>query len=63
MAVRAFSTLSELVSAYGLSVYDATYLELAQRRKLMLACKDGPLRRAAKRCGVRLWERVARRSA
>jgi predicted nucleic acid-binding protein len=56
MASRAFSTLSELASAYGLSLYDAAYLELAQRRKLMLGCKDGPLRRAAKRCGVRLWE-------
>ena len=51
----AFSRLSELAEAYDLSVYDAAYLELAQRRKLPLACKDGPLRKAAKRAGVTLW--------
>jgi predicted nucleic acid-binding protein len=51
----AFSRLSELAETYELSVYDAAYLELAQRRKLPLACKDGPLRKAAKRAGVRLW--------
>jgi predicted nucleic acid-binding protein len=51
----AFSHLSELADKYDLSVYDAAYLELAQRRKLALACKDGPLRKAAKRAGVRLW--------
>lgn len=56
MASLAFSTLSELAFTYALSVYDAAYLELAQRRKLLLGCKDGPLRNAAKRCGVRLWE-------
>ena len=56
MATMAFSRLSELASAHGLSVYDAAYLELAQRRKLALACKDGPLRKAARRSGVGLWE-------
>lgn len=56
MASLAFSKLSELASAYNLSVYDSAYLELAQRRKLVLGCKDGPLRKAASRCGVRLWE-------
>lgn len=55
-APLAFSRLSELASAYRLSVYDATYLELAQRRKLALGCKDGPLRTAAKQAGVSLWE-------
>lgn len=56
MAALAFSRLSELASAYQVSVYDATYLELAQRRRLALACKDGPLREAAKQAGVSLWE-------
>jgi predicted nucleic acid-binding protein len=55
MVSLAFTTLSELASAYHLSVYDAAYLELARRRRLVLGCKGGPLREAAKRCGVRLW--------
>jgi len=55
MASLAFTTLSELATAHNLSVYDAAYLELAQRRKLVLGCKDGPLREAARRCGVSLW--------
>jgi uncharacterized protein (TIGR03382 family) len=56
MASLAFSRLSELASAHDLSVYDAAYLELAQRRKLVLGCKDGPLRKAAKQCRVSLWD-------
>jgi predicted nucleic acid-binding protein len=56
MASLAFSKLSELASAHRLSVYDAAYLELAERRTLALACKDGPLRKAAKECGVQLWK-------
>lgn len=51
----AFSRLSDLASAHQLSVYDAAYLELAQRRKLVLGCKDGPLRRAARQSGLRVW--------
>jgi predicted nucleic acid-binding protein len=50
-----FSRLSELASAHRLSVYDAAYLELAQRRSLPLGCQDGPLRKAATTVGVRLW--------
>jgi predicted nucleic acid-binding protein len=46
--------LSDLAAAHLLSVYDAAYLELAQRRQLVLGCKDGPLRTAARRAGVRL---------
>ena len=56
MASLAFSRLSELAATHHLSVYDAAYLELAERRRLVLGCKDGPLRKAAKRSGVRLWE-------
>ena len=55
MASLAFSKLSDLASAHRLSVYDAVYLELAERRKLPLGCKDGPLRTAARQRGVRLW--------
>lgn len=55
MAPLAFSRLSELASAHHLSVYDAAYLELAQRRRLVLGCQDGPLRTAARRAGVGLW--------
>jgi predicted nucleic acid-binding protein len=50
----AFTKLSNLASEYQLSVYDAAYLELAQRRKLPLACKDGPLREAAIRANIRV---------
>jgi predicted nucleic acid-binding protein len=56
MASLAFSRLSELAAGHQLSVYDAAYLELAQRRKLALGCKDGPLRKAATQAGVSLWE-------
>jgi predicted nucleic acid-binding protein len=55
MASLAFSRLSELAAAHQLSVYDAAYLELSLRRRLVLGCKDGPLRTAAKRAGVSLW--------
>lgn len=55
LATLAFSRLSELAAAHQLSVYDAAYLELAQRRRLVLGCKDGPLRAAAKHAGVNLW--------
>jgi predicted nucleic acid-binding protein len=54
-ASLAFSRLSELATRHQLSVYDAAYLELAQRRQLALACHDGPLRKAAKQAGVSLW--------
>jgi predicted nucleic acid-binding protein len=56
MASLAFTRLPDIAADYQLSVYDAAYLELAMRRQLALGCKDGPLRSAAKRCGVRLWE-------
>jgi predicted nucleic acid-binding protein len=56
MASLAFFRLAELAVTHQLSVYDAAYLELAQRRKLMLGCKDGPLGNAAKKSGVALWK-------
>jgi predicted nucleic acid-binding protein len=56
MSSLAFSLLSELATTHHLSVYEAAYLELAQRRKLMLSCNDGPLRKAATECSVDLWK-------
>ncbi|MEO7086799.1 MAG: type II toxin-antitoxin system VapC family toxin [Gemmatimonadaceae bacterium] len=48
----AFTTLSGVATKESLSVYDAAYLDVAVRRRLALACKDGPLRSAAARNGV-----------
>jgi predicted nucleic acid-binding protein len=56
MVSLAFSRLAELAVGHALSVYDAAYLELAQRRKLVLGCNDGPLRKAALSLGVKLWK-------
>ena len=55
MSALAFTRLSELAAAHQLSVYDAAYLELAMRRRLVLGCKDGPLRTAARHVGLSLW--------
>ena len=43
----AFSRISELADEHALSVYDASYLELALRRRLPLASRDEALCRAA----------------
>lgn len=42
----------QLADRYQLTVYDAAYLELAQRRRLPLATLDGALVAAAKAAGV-----------
>jgi len=44
----------ELATRYGLSSYDAAYLELALRLNLPIASSDGALRSAAVRAGVGL---------
>lgn len=54
MAALALTTLSDLAAAHQLSVYDAAYLELAQRLGLPLACNDGPLRSAARSAKIAL---------
>ena len=54
MSVLAFTRLSQLATELTLSVYDAAYLELAMRLKLPLACKDGPLREAARHRRVKV---------
>lgn len=47
-----FSQVLLLARAHSLSVYDAAYLELAQRLALPLATLDGALQRAAEALGV-----------
>lgn len=48
--------LRTLAREYGLSAYDAAYLELALRRGLRLATLDQNLQSAARKAGVRiLW--------
>jgi predicted nucleic acid-binding protein len=46
--------LFTLAEHYGLSACDATYLELALRRGLPLACWDGGLKAAAEKAGLYL---------
>jgi predicted nucleic acid-binding protein len=41
-----------LADTHDLSLYDATHLELAQRRRLPLATLDGALRNAATQLGI-----------
>ena len=43
---------ARLASQFKLTVYDAAYLELAQRRRLPLASLDQDLRTAAKASGI-----------
>jgi predicted nucleic acid-binding protein len=50
----AWSTTLALSDRFGLTMYDACYLELAQRRGLPLATLDKDLRRAAKSLDVPL---------
>ena len=44
--------LLELALQYNLAVYDASYLSLAQARKLPLATGDGKLQQAAESAGI-----------
>ena len=47
-ATHAWGTTLHLAARHGLTLYDAAYLELAQRRGLALATLDAELRSAAK---------------
>lgn len=51
-AARAWVATLTLAAAHGLTLYDASYLELARRRGLPLATLDSALRRAAGEAGV-----------
>jgi predicted nucleic acid-binding protein len=50
----AWTTTLALAERFGLTTYDACYLELAQRRELPLATLDTDLRKAAQAAGVPL---------
>ena len=50
---HAFGKTSQLAEKYGLTIYDATYLELALRRSLPMATRDESLKTAARQCGVK----------
>jgi predicted nucleic acid-binding protein len=49
----ALSAISDLAGKHTLSVYDATYLELAVRKGLPLASRDADLNKAARLEGVK----------
>jgi predicted nucleic acid-binding protein len=51
---HAWGTTSHLAERHGLTIYDATYLELAQRRGFPLATLDKALRGAAAALDVAL---------
>ena len=40
---------------YGLTAYDAAYVDLASRERLALATLDGPMRKAAEQAGVTIF--------
>lgn len=48
----ALNEIIGLADKFGLTIYDATYLELAIRRRLALASRDKSLNNAARTCGV-----------
>lgn len=52
--VHAWGETLRMADIFKLTVYDAAYLELAQRRNLPLATLDGELRAAAKSIDLRL---------
>lgn len=53
-ARRAFDHVYQIAREYGLTAYDAAYLELAMRLGLPLASIDRQLRQAATRAGIPL---------
>ena len=55
-AAQAWNATIQLAERHRLTVYDAAYLELAQRRDLPLASLDQELRAAAETAGVALVE-------
>ena len=54
--IHAWGETLNVADRFQLTVYDAAYLELAQRRNLPLATLDGELRTAAEALGLRLVE-------
>jgi predicted nucleic acid-binding protein len=58
-AAQAWGQTLSLAEAQGLTVYDASYLELALRLSLPLASLDKALRAAASACGLTVLGREA----
>jgi len=54
MGIHAWTTTLRLAEGFGLTIYDAVYLELAQRRDLPLATLDKALSAAASVLGISL---------
>ncbi len=54
-ASRALGDTRSLALIHGLSVYDATYLELAMRSGLPLATLDERLKKAAQQAGAKVF--------
>ena len=52
----AVSNLLPLGREYGLSAYDATYLELAMRHGASLATLDSKLQSAARKAGIQIFK-------
>ncbi|WP_426229422.1 type II toxin-antitoxin system VapC family toxin [Pararhizobium sp. DWP3-4] len=50
--IHAWAATLKLADLHGLTIYDAAYLELAQRRRLPLATLDKALALAARQSGV-----------
>ena len=50
--VHAWTATLQLADRFGLTLYDAAYVELAQRRAVPLATLDGELRLAAEALGL-----------
>lgn len=51
---QAWTEILQLSDRFSLTMYDAAYLELAQRQKLVLATLDGELQSAAKLLDIQL---------
>jgi predicted nucleic acid-binding protein len=54
MQMRSWSDTLDLADRFKLTLYDACYLELAQRKHLPLATLDGDLRKAGGALGLEL---------
>ncbi|MFM9968618.1 MAG: type II toxin-antitoxin system VapC family toxin [Burkholderiales bacterium] len=50
--VVGLEVLAQLARRFNLGAYNASYLELAMRLRIPLACRDGPLRTALAKAGV-----------
>ena len=53
---QVFNTVLDQARLYQRSAYDASYLELAQRRGLPIATKDEPLGKAAEELGLLIFQ-------